>query len=143
MEFKKFNRPDANQIALKAVRAILDAAKNCTLKVAGKEVAVTVTPQDAKWPEPLPGLDEHKDGGWPHSQLVVCTWEGGSVEFHLEASYWSSKHKRYCGQVGLLLRYTLPNKSKQQVVWCTFASPIDQVQGEGQCQLRANIALYK
>lgn len=143
MEFKEFKRSDANQIALKAVSTILNAAKDCTLKVAGKEVKVAVTPQEAKWPEPLPGLDENKDGPWPHSRRVVCTWEEGSVAFQLEASYWSSKHKRYCGQVGLLLRCTLPNNAKQQVVWCTFASPIDQVKGEGQCQLRANIALNK
>ncbi|MFM7200261.1 MAG: hypothetical protein ACKO6N_05675 [Myxococcota bacterium] len=128
MEFKN---PASNSIALKAVRAILNGSASCTLKVADQKVEINVTRQDMKWPEELPGLSAQTDKPWPQRQLVRCTWDTGSVEFRLEASYWTVKHKTYGGQVGLLLRYNHPGRAEQQVVWCTVATSVGSPTSRG------------
>jgi hypothetical protein len=72
-------RTDANRIAIRAIRAILDAAHPLELAVAGTTVQCVASHRSAdRWPEKaLPGIDEGTDGPWPRTAAVACTWEGG------------------------------------------------------------------
>jgi 5-methylcytosine-specific restriction protein B len=73
-------RPDANQIALRAARSILEAAAPLELPLPGgatARVAVQRMPGSA-WPAgELPGLSEATDGPWPEVVRLDCRWKNG------------------------------------------------------------------
>jgi hypothetical protein len=81
-------RADGNKLALRIIRAVLDAAHPFQVDVAGVKVDVNVERRHrAAWPgRPIPGLDETVDGPWPQSVELSCSWDGGSVKLRLGAN---------------------------------------------------------
>lgn len=121
-------RADANRIALRAVRSILDAARPTRLTVEGTAVNVEVERLPAApWPPyRLEGLDEAADGPLPRAVRAACSWEGGSTTLLLSASWWRTKG-RYRHLMGLRAGVV---STGQEIVWTTVALPLrDQEDG--------------
>ena len=77
-------RQDANQIALRAVRAILDAAASFDFELNGTSVHVAVEREPERpWPvdyaEKL-GLTPSQRGDRPSALRLDCQWDGGSAQ---------------------------------------------------------------
>src|SRR5689334_3838703 len=107
-------RPDANQIALKAVRAILTSAAPFHLVVNGRAVSCAVARSTSPWPQ-IEGLDPNTDWPWPNEVVVTCSWEGGQTVLSVDCDYWKTKG-RYRHLLGLRVhRKTRPG----EVVWIT------------------------
>ena len=84
-------RPDANQIALKAIRAILDSAQPFELTVDEKHVRCAVARGGVPgWP-PIEGLSKDVDGPWPAQVTVECVWDGGRTTLLVDCEYWKTK----------------------------------------------------
>jgi 5-methylcytosine-specific restriction protein B len=97
-------RPDANQIALRALRTVLDAAIPFKLTVEQRTVDVTV---ERLPPEPWPkggltGLDSTVDGPLPRAVRATCRWLGGEA-IVLVSAWWPGTGK-YRHQVSVQTR---------------------------------------
>jgi MoxR-like ATPase len=81
-------RPDANRIALRAARSILEAASPMELPLEGTTARVTVERlPDPAWPAcDLDDLDEAADGPWPGVVRLDCRWDGGRADLLMAAS---------------------------------------------------------
>jgi hypothetical protein len=114
-------RTDANSIALRAVRSVLDAALDFEADIGGKHVAVVATRQPAAaWPRPLRGLDEEADGPWPSPVEVRAEWSGGSTRLVASCSAWNPGYKQ--GDfVGLMVAIA---DSARELVWITVPTVI-------------------
>jgi MoxR-like ATPase len=112
-------RADANRIALRALRAILDAAAPTKLTVEGTVVDVQVERLPAAtWPlRGLDGLDETADGPLPRATRLKCAWTGGSTELLMSVAWWQTKTV-YRHLVGLR---TSIASSGQEIGWITVA----------------------
>jgi 5-methylcytosine-specific restriction protein B len=121
-------RADANRIALRAVRFVLDAARPIKLTVQGTTVDVQVEHlPSAPWPPyRLEGLDEATDGPLPRAVRATCSWEGGSTVLLVSADWWRTKG-RYRHLVGLRAAV---GSTSQEIVWTTVALPLRD-QGDG------------
>lgn len=116
------SRADANQIALRAVRSILEAAHDCTVPLGEHRATVTAELLPGTgWPEGgLEGLDPERDGAWPPTVELHYRWPGG--EGHLRAvCYWWKTLNSYRHMVGISVRS--PERSAE-VVWITFGVPL-------------------
>jgi hypothetical protein len=118
-------RADANRIALRAVRAILDAATDLDLSLDGTPVHVTV---ERLPPEPWPangleGLDPTIDGPLPGAVRLDCRWQGGSTKLVLSASWWQT-FGRYRHLIGIRARIAV---TKRELMWITVGRPIQLV----------------
>lgn len=121
-------REDANKIALRVARAVLDGARPLELDVAGVRVKCEVTRAGKAWPNyHVKGLDRDADGPWPADVKVACTWEGGSCNLEVAADYWRTNGP-YRHHVAL--RVDLVD-SGQGLVWTTLPRGIgDREDGE-------------
>jgi energy-coupling factor transporter ATP-binding protein EcfA2 len=116
----------ANQIALRAAKALFRQAR--PLDIVIENVPVHVNPQpeaNPGWPlfpggEPIPGLDAESDGPWPAPVRLECTWSAGRVELIMRWNLWRAS-VRYRGQLGLEVA-TLPRN--RQVLWTTVTQRI-------------------
>jgi MoxR-like ATPase len=109
--------PRANKIALRAIRAILDAAESFEISVDG--VTVVVEPHrlgPPPWPSSAWGLDETKDGPWPQPVMLQCSWPGGKTDIVASAERAGGK---YDNLVSILLSTRLTG---QQLVWINIAA---------------------
>lgn len=81
-------RPDANRIALRAARSILEAASPMELPLEGTTARVAVERlPDPAWPAALrDDLDEEADGPWPGVVRLDCRWDGGRADLLMAAS---------------------------------------------------------
>lgn len=110
---------DANRIALRAVRSILQAAEPFEVDVEGTPVKVGVERRaPPPWPAGAWGLDERLDGPWPQPVLLQCTWEGGETSLTAEALRAAGAYK---GLVAILFRSLLV---PQQLVWINVAASL-------------------
>jgi MoxR-like ATPase len=112
-------RPDANRIALQAVRAILQAAEPFEIDVEGTLVRVQLERRPPPpWPSGTWGLDERLDGPWPQAVLLECAWEGGRTTLVAEGQRAGSG---YQGLVAILFSALLV---PQQLVWINIAAAV-------------------
>ncbi|MDC0680281.1 DEAD/DEAH box helicase family protein [Sorangium atrum] len=129
--------PDANRIALRAVRAILDAAEPFEVPV--EDSVITVVPQRLPadpWPTGTWGLDEGKDGPWPSPVLYNCSWPGGKTQIVAAAMRGSG---RYRDLVAIALS---TRRGPQQLVWINIAACLRADEGR-EVTLEASFALAK
>jgi len=138
-------RIDANLLALKVVRSILDAAGNLKLDVAGNTVNVKVErlPSPA-WPLLQPAgqvmMNEALAGPWPGAVQAECTWPDGSQQTILvQADHWRAQGPYY-HQVSILVR-TL--ESPQQLVWITLAQQFVNAEDGTELAVPASFSLFK
>ena len=113
-------RADANRIALRAIRTILDGATAVSLKVHGKDVECSLqrrVPQD--WPKELANLDQSTDGPWPSAVEFMCKWDGGQCALTLSAELATGK--KYADEVSL--RAVIPY---QQLIWMNVCRAIGE-----------------
>src|SRR5688572_7328053 len=108
-------RPDANQIALRAIRSILASARPFDLTVNGRAVSTSVAiGPPAVWP-PIEGLDANVDAPWPSEVVVTASWEGGQTVLSVRCDYWKTK-----GKYRHLLGLRVGRKNRPgEVVWIT------------------------
>jgi hypothetical protein len=86
-------RADANRIALRAVRTILDGATAVSLKVHGKDVECTLQRKAPQaWPSEAADLNPSSDGPWPSPVEFACKWDGGQCTVTLSAELGSGKY---------------------------------------------------
>ena len=81
-------RPDANRIALRAARSILEAASPMELPLEGTTARVAVERMaDPAWPAgDRDDLDEAADGPWPGVVRLDCRWDGGRADLLMAAA---------------------------------------------------------
>ncbi|WP_437599085.1 AAA family ATPase [Sorangium sp. So ce590] len=123
------DRPDANRIALRALRSLLDAAAPMDLTVEGAPVHIAVERlPSAPWPaRGLEGLDQDADGPLPRAVRLRCTWPGGSTELLFSAAWWQTKGA-YRHLVGIKINVVSTNR---EIVWTTVALRLrDRLNGE-------------
>lgn len=110
-------RVDANRIALRAIRQILDAAHPLEAEIAGTKVSCTPTRRPrGDWPgAALAGIDAGSDGPWPRTVAVACEWEGGRCSFEVRCRY----DTRFRG--GEVAIGVFRGTSAQQIVWTNIA----------------------
>jgi hypothetical protein len=115
-------RSDANKIAFRAIRSILDAARPLEIEVAGVKVTCAVSRDPAPpWPENgIQGLEGDADGPWPAPVVVHCAWEGGRCSLVVECEYWRSNN-RYRHQTGIRVRL---REGGQTLLWNTVPNLI-------------------
>jgi ABC-type transport system involved in cytochrome c biogenesis ATPase subunit len=130
---------EANQIALAALRAVLGAAHAFVVTIGDKAIHVSPrTPVPARWPKGPEGLDETKDGPWPPSVLLDCTWAGGLVTLELGASNWRASN-RYRGQLAIQVATSPLNR---QILWSTIAQQILDAGPGGRCSVPVSLILF-
>lgn len=135
------HRPDANRIALRAIRTVLDAAAPTTITVEGVPVEVQVERlPSARWPaRGLEGLDESADGPLPGAVRARCTWPGGSTELLLSVAWWprGSSYRDLTG-----IRTTVA-ATGQEIGWITVALRIRGHADGETAQITAAFAPFK
>lgn len=123
------DRPDANRIALRALRSLLDAAAPMDLTVVAAPVHVEVERLPAApWPaRGLQGLDQAADGPLPRAVRLRCTWPGGSTELLFSVAWWQT-NGAYRHLVGIKISVVSTNR---EIVWTTVALRLrDRLDGE-------------
>ena len=123
-------RVNANRLALRVLREILDAARPVEVKVADRPVQLQITrrPQP-DWPTAnLPGVAEAEDGPWPAGVDVRCEWEGGAVELGMEA---------VCSRRSQVsIRITLGSRN---FVWITAAAALEGAKDGAEESINAGV----
>src|SRR5262245_22035163 len=81
-------RADANRIALRVARSILEAAAPLSVEVEGARVEVEVERLPAPpWPaRSSEGLDGGVDGPWPRPVRLACQWAEGRADLVMSAA---------------------------------------------------------
>lgn len=118
----KTPRPDANRIALRAARSILEAAAPFELSLVTASVSVEVErlPGPA-WPaETIPGLSKSEDGPWPSPVRLRCAWSGGSATLIMSAAS-RREEARYGRSVGIQVATATP---MQRLLWISVPRAI-------------------
>ena len=133
-------RPDANRIALRATRAILDAAHDFSFELSGKPITVKCTPQPApKWPRPLQGLDEAADAPWPTPVTIEASWEGGSSRLVALCDFWR-RTDEWGHAVGLRVCIA---ESRRELLWVTLMFYLAAATDGASVPMRGNVALSR
>ncbi|MBM7112458.1 AAA family ATPase [Archangium primigenium] len=138
-------RRDANRIALRAVRSILDAATDLRLEVDGHAVDVRIERLPIRpWPllrrEDQDALDEAVDGPWPAAVQAVCTWKGGSQTLRLEATFWSAKGDAYHHFIALRVNMA---DTARQLIWISLALLLSGEADGAECEVPTLISVVK
>jgi len=134
-------RTDANRIALRAIKAVLDAAAPLNITVEGVPVEVHVERlPSARWPaRGLEGLDERVDGPLPSAVHAYCKWPGGRTELLLSAAWWP-RGSSYRDLMGIR---TTVAATGQEIGWITVALRI-RAHADGEtAQVTAAFAPFK
>jgi hypothetical protein len=129
-------RGDANPIALRAVRAILDGAEPFEVEVAGKSISLKVERLPAKaWPAGAWAMTEREDGPWPQPVRFRCEWDGGATDIVATAELAGGKYE---GAVSLLVAAQM---NSQMLVWLNIATQLKD--GLEAVQFKASYSLAK
>ncbi|EYF04075.1 AAA family ATPase [Chondromyces apiculatus] len=140
---------DANRLALRAAREVLEAASAIMLDVGGVSVKVEpMAPPDRDagvdpWPtlpgkRPLPGLRVERDGPWPAPRLLHCSWGTGEVDIEVRVGVWRGRG-RYEGQLALEAATKPRNR---QLMWVNLTQRISDTQGQRRCAVSVNSGLF-
>lgn len=114
---KNHVRPDANWVALNAIRAILDAAESFEVSIEGVTVKIDAYRNPVEsWPVDTWGIEEEQDGPWPQSVLLDCSWHGGKTQIVASAVRATGIHR---GLVSILL---VARRTSQQLLWINVAA---------------------
>lgn len=135
-------RPDANRLALRAVRAILDAAHTgMGFPIEGKwiDIAVERLPA-APWPAGgLLGLDEATDGPLPRAVRLTCHWLEGHTELLLGVKWWQT-NTAYRHMIGIR---TSIASTGQEIGWITVALALGKGHDGERIQVGASFSPFK
>lgn len=109
--------PEANRIALRAVRTILQPVEPFELIVADKVVKVELQRQPIEpWPGETWGLREELDGPWPQPLLLNCSWQGGKTQIIASAERAGAQYRDL---VAIMFSTRL---TSEQLVWIGIAA---------------------
>ena len=109
-------RPDANLIAYRFLRALLDAPLPASLDLAGKHIDLVVTRGAPEpWPEPVRELEEVQSGSPLRSVQVACRWEGGGTRLDIDAAAYAPNHRPYGSH--LALSVSTGTSNRRDLVW--------------------------
>lgn len=109
--------PEANSIALKAVRAILHPSDPFNIMIANKMVRVEAKRLPSEpWPGETWGLREEEDGPWPQKLLLDCSWPGGKTQILASAERAGGQYRDL---VALMFSSRL---TSEQLVWLGIAA---------------------
>lgn len=130
--------PQANVLALKVVRSVLEAAPPTELTIRGKTVRLKehTTQPSSHWPT-IQGLVESEHVPWPTTRVWTCEWDGGSTEFALAAAK-TNAHKTAPKGVGLRLR-----ADDLELIWVDVAAYIRRPSKSDVARVPADFALKK
>ncbi len=133
-------RNDGNEIALRVIGSILDAARPFSISIEGKNVACTVGRAAAgPWPEKgVKNVARPAGGLWLAPVDVTCDWTGGRCVFRFEAAVAGGE--KYAQDVAALVRL---RDRYQQLVWFNLGSPLQKLQDGERLPLRLGITLAK
>ena len=131
-------RADANRIALRTVRALLDGARPFEIQIAGTTVTCSVAPGAARpWPSsPVRGLDEQSDGPWPTPVNVDCSWDGGRCSITVRCRTATGKYQDDAAFEVIL-------RDGGQLLWINIPCLISDAEDGGRVALWGNISLAK
>ena len=134
-------RADANKIAFRAIRNILDGAKPFEVEIAGTRVTCAVSRASAPpWPERgVQGLEKEVDGPWPAPVDVECRWEGGLCNLQVQCGYWPGQG-RYRQQTGVRVRL---RDRAQTIVWITLPPIIGDLEDGKSAKIHASVSTFK
>lgn len=135
------SRPDANRIALKAIRHVLTASPPGQIVVGGTPVTITVERLPAPpWPaEGLKGLDRARDGELPAPLRIHCSWEGGKTDLGMRVAWWPAAHF-YSHMLGIGVTVATTGR---EVVWVTVALPLRAAKDGEEAAVRAQFSLFR
>ncbi|MBI2392026.1 MAG: AAA family ATPase [Deltaproteobacteria bacterium] len=134
-------RPDANQIALRALKNILDAAAPFEVEIDGVKVTCAV---ERLPPEPWPAggpkdvASPGGDGRWLAPVEVHCTWSGGQCQLRFEASW--AKGGPYDQRIAALVRL---RDRPQQLVWLNVGLAIGDVADGSSLRMKLGVSTAK
>ena len=133
------SRPDANRIALRAIRSILDAAHPFETTVVDKPVTVEVSriPQ-RPWPDFARAVTEAEDGAWPRGVGVRARWDGGQVGLLVDCRSWTSGD--HVGLVGLVVRL---ENAQRELLWITLPHSLANAADGDEATAKASFAISK
>jgi hypothetical protein len=132
-------RSDANQIALKAIRAVLGSAQPFELTVGGRQVRCSVARGTSPdWPA-VEGLNPESDGPWPPEITVECVWETGRATTTVGCDYWKTTGK-YRHLLGLRVRL---KDRPRELVWVTVPRYIRNAEDGYSAPIRGAISTVK
>ena len=133
-------RTDANEIALRAMRAILGAAgETFDLHIDGTKIPCTTTRRPEQlWPaRGIKQVPPPADGRWPAAVEVTCAWEGGKGVLLFKAAPGTGKYPQ---DIGAQVR--LADRS-QTLVWANLRSPILPLEDGDQAHIELSLSLSK
>lgn len=149
---------EANRIALLALRSVLGAAHSLEVTIGGTRIRVVpiapliqvdmlhmfaaATPgaaQPVSWPHGAEGLDAQKDGPWPRSVLLDCTWTGGRVTLEVRASIWRGGSKRYRGQLALQV---VTSPLNREILWSSVTARVLAAEADPICTIPVSLTLF-
>lgn len=132
-------RANANQIALRAVRSVLDAAHPFELEVAGTKVSCEVTRGPSMpWPVGgVRGLDEIADAPVPAGLDVSCRWDGGQCKLTVTCAF--AKSKKRDGNVGIAVTLLTP---KRQLIWTEVERPVAEAGDDASGHVNVNMSVF-
>jgi hypothetical protein len=116
-------RPAANEIALRALQSIFDAAKPFEVEINGTKVTGTVArPTPDAWPVgAIKNVTPPADGRMLAPVDVTCVWNGGKCVLRFDVAIAGGSYK---GSVAARVR---PLGRHQQIVWFTLGSRLDDL----------------
>ncbi|WP_163999550.1 AAA family ATPase [Pyxidicoccus caerfyrddinensis] len=137
-------RKDANRLALRTARSIVDAAADLRLEIEGTTIDIKVE----RLPPPLfptlnaegqEVLEGSTDGPWPGAVQVECSWKEGSRTLLVQADY-SRPANVYRHHVALRVS---PVERTRDLIWMNLCSQfLDAEDGEERAFF-ANASIYK
>ncbi|MFP2924225.1 AAA family ATPase [Pyxidicoccus sp. 3LG] len=136
-------RIDANRLALRTARAILDAARDLKLDVEGTAIDVKIErlpplPWPRLRPEGQEELEQTTDGPWPGTVQATCTWKGGTRTLLVQADHFKGDPYRHL----VSLRVGLAD-STQELIWITLALPLQEAADGTEVPLLASFSIVK
>lgn len=135
-------RSDANNLSLKIIRKILDAARELEVDIAGTKVRLTPTRQaQPDWPDvDLPQLSEADDGPWPRPVEFACEWDGGKTVIKAYAGFNRKATANYSHACKLVVALS---DHHRRLVSTVVAAQIDDTADGSSAPVCANVSLMK
>ncbi|MBN8227992.1 AAA family ATPase [Corallococcus macrosporus] len=137
-------RKDANRLALRTARSIVDAAADLRFEVEGNAIDIQI---ERLPPPPFPTLsaegqevlDASTDGPWPGAVQVKCSWKEGSRTLLVQADYSrpANEHHHY-----VAIRVSLMERTRD-LVWLNLCSRFLEAEDGEELAFVASATIYK